>query len=191
MSMTDALGDRMNTRPALTKIELTFWVPLFVDKTVCPVLASLRTNEWSDETLACDFLRKHIFKTVIDQANEVEAEFVRNKTDRNEPAYFMTRLVRQAFSKMIGRVRQHQIGDNLVHMELVMFTPLSHGKPMHHDDELVRWVKNRIIVIMQRVAEQLAEEKPTFGEVYKQFARQMEMIDQGRDPFVAMHLTAY
>lgn len=162
----------MSTPMQLTEIKFSFYVELFLRE--CDVYKSLRLDETSSETLVCDFLRKHVFKTIIEQANAVEAEF-----KRGTPEHTMASIIRQAFAVLSRNVKQAKAGDDLVNVHMSLFTPIRNGKPMANDENLRRWIIERIFTPMQHVCESLAEANKIHGEIYRQVAEQIERLING------------
>lgn len=156
----------------LTEIKMCFYVSLFLRE--CSVYKSLNLNESSDETLVCDFLRKHIFTTIIEQANEVEAEFPEGSHEKRH-----ARIIRLAFTMLSRNVRQVNAGDDMVNVHMKFYTPISHGKPMANDENLRHWVMGRILTPMKHICESFAESNKVHGEVYRQVATEIDRLING------------
>lgn len=173
---------------ALTRIELSFYIRLFLEE--CPVYNQLGTNEFSGDTLACNFLRKHIFAPAIEQAEEFVAECKAKRLSESDQHYYYTRRVLRLFKQIEHNAIQVNIGDDMVHVNMMIFTPHSQGKPMANDEKLANYVKNFILRVMQSIADNLAEENrvPAFREVYKTFADELEKMVKGRSDTTRMHL---
>ena len=172
---------------ARTRIELAFYVKLFME---CEEYNKLSTNEDSNQTLVCEFLRKHIIKTACQQAEDFISECKRNRTPENDPQYFMARRIGRIFSHLHNTVKQVNVGDDMVHIHMYMYTPVERGVPMHNDDSLVQFTNNFVLRVMHQIAEDLGDtaKVPAFREVYQQFAEQIKRIMGGRDSFARMHL---
>ena len=156
----------------LTEIKMCFYVELFLRE--CVVYNSLKLNESSNETLVCDFLRKHIFKTIIEQATEVESEYPEGSHEKRH-----ARIIRLAVTLLSRNVRQVNAGDDMVNVHMNFYTPISHGKPMANDENLRRWVIARIFTPMMHISESFAESNKVHGEFYRQVAREMERMIKG------------
>jgi hypothetical protein len=158
----------------ITKIHMTFWVELFLRD--CEIYKSLQPHEYSNDTLVCDFLRKHIFATLIADANEAMEEY-KPKNDKELPSsqYIMCRTILRAATSLAKSVKQYKQLDDMVHVDFSIFTPLYKGKPVNQE-AIHAWIISHVLFPMKTVAEGLAESNKLHGGVYLQFAREVDKM---------------
>ena len=171
----------MTPKIPYTEIRLCFYVEMFLRD--CIVYDSLLAGEYSNETLVCDFFRKHLFKTIIEEATEVEKEFA-TRTHENT----LAKIIGRTFSVMLRNVKQVKASDDMVNVDLLFFTPMHQGKPMENAADLRRWVIGKILAPMQAMCESFAEENKIHGESYRLVAREIERMIKG-DAFSHFTLT--
>lgn len=166
----------------ISKIRMIFYVPLFLN--ACDVYKSLEPGEYSNETLVCDFLRKHIFRTLIEQAEEVEKEHQNSDSSDSRHWKFIAGRMKSAFGACSKSVRQNRTSDNMVHVEMTMYSPMHKNKQLEHKD-IVRWVQQNILMPIRALSSDLAEQNKVHGEIYASFAQEIARIIKGNDQFVS------
>lgn len=172
----------MNPPIPYTEIRMCFYVEMFLRD--CIVYDSLLTGEYSNETLVCDFFRKHLFKTIIEQAAEVEKEYAPRTHEHT-----LAKLIGRTFSVMIRNVKQVKANDDMVNVHMLIFTPMHQQKPMENAADLRRWVIGKVFTPMQAMCESFAEENKIHGEAYRLVAREIERLIKG-DQFTNFTLHA-
>lgn len=172
----------------LTRIELCFYIRLFLEE--CPIYNALGVGEFDGDTLACNFLRKHIIAPAIEQGEEFVAECKKKRLPESDQHFFYARRVLRLFKQLEHSVVQVNAGDAMVHLRMMIYTPAYRGVP-ETGEQLERYVQQFILRVMQGVTDNLAEENrvPAFREVYRTFGDQLEGIIKGSDGFVHMQLT--
>ena len=166
-----------------TRIKMSFWVETFLSG--CEVYQEIEMGESSNDTLACSFLSKHIFNTLIEQAREVEEEYKPADYEaqrkiapwnrrRNDRDFIHTKAMhmRVNFEHLSSSVVQIKSNDDLVHIEMTMFAP--GGLKPYEGEYLNSYMLDHILHPIHDVALSLSE--GMHGHVYQRFAQEINAI---------------